>query len=62
MTLSWIYSVSLAVKEMRVLYTLQAVGLSGAVLWLGWLLSCLWLFLLSTIALMMVLRHGDFLP
>ncbi|KAM8765599.1 phospholipid-transporting ATPase ABCA7 [Rhynchonycteris naso] len=68
LTLAWIYSVSLTVKavvrekETRLRYTMRAMGLSGTVLWLGWFLSCLWPFLLSTTLLVMVLKLGDILP
>ncbi|XP_028015270.2 phospholipid-transporting ATPase ABCA7 [Eptesicus fuscus] len=68
LTLAWIYSVSLTVKalvrekETRLRYTMHAMGLSGAVLWLGWFLSCLGPFLLSTALLVMVLKLGDILP
>lgn len=64
LTLAWIYSVSLTVKalvrekETRLRYTMHAMGLSGAVLWLGWFLSCLGPFLLSTALLVMVLKVG----
>ncbi|XP_036095824.1 phospholipid-transporting ATPase ABCA7 isoform X1 [Molossus molossus] len=68
LTLAWIYSVSLTVKalvrekETRLRYTMRAMGLSGTVLWLGWFLSCLGPFLLSTALLVMVLKLGDILP
>ncbi|XP_070271735.1 phospholipid-transporting ATPase ABCA7 isoform X4 [Myotis yumanensis] len=68
LTLAWIYSVSLTVKalvrekETRLRYTMHAMGLSRAVLWLGWFLSCLGPFLLSTALLVMVLKLGDILP
>lgn len=64
LTLAWIYSVSLTVKalvrekETRLRYTMHAMGLSRAVLWLGWFLSCLGPFLLSTALLVMVLKVG----
>lgn len=64
LTLAWIYSVSLTVKalvrekETRLRYTMHAMGLSGAVLWLGWFLSCLGPFLLSTALLVVVLKVG----
>ena len=47
LTMTWIYSVALTVKavvrekETRLRCTMHAMGLSGAVLWLGWFLSCL---------------------
>ncbi|XP_023599057.1 LOW QUALITY PROTEIN: ATP-binding cassette sub-family A member 7 [Myotis lucifugus] len=68
LTLAWIYSVSLTVKalvrekETRLRYTMHAMGLGRAVLWLGWFLSCLGPFLLSTALLVMVLKLGDILP
>ncbi|XP_070128404.1 phospholipid-transporting ATPase ABCA7 isoform X1 [Equus caballus] len=68
LTLAWIYSVALTVKavvrekETRLRYTMRAMGLSGAVLWLGWFLSCLGPFLLSTALLLLVLKLGDILP
>ncbi|XP_029772205.1 phospholipid-transporting ATPase ABCA7 [Suricata suricatta] len=68
LTLAWIYSVALTVKavvrekETRLRYTMQAMGLSRTVLWLGWLLSCLAPFLLSTALLVLVLKLGDILP
>lgn len=64
LTLAWIYSVALTVKavvrekETRLRYTMRAMGLSGAVLWLGWFLSCLGPFLLSTALLVLVLKVG----
>ncbi|XP_048197750.1 phospholipid-transporting ATPase ABCA7 isoform X2 [Perognathus longimembris pacificus] len=68
LTLSWIYSVALTVKavvrekETRLRDTMRAMGLSRAVLWLGWFLSCLGPFLLSAALLVMVLKLGDVLP
>nr|KAF6346092.1 ATP binding cassette subfamily A member 7 [Pipistrellus kuhlii] len=68
LTLAWIYSVSLTVKalvrekETRLRYTMRAMGLSGAALWLGWFLSCLCSFLLNTALLVVVLKLGDILP
>lgn len=68
LTLAWIYSVALTVKavvrekETRLRYTMRAMGLSGAVLWLGWFLSSLGPFLLSTALLVLVLKLGDILP
>ncbi|XP_042553053.1 phospholipid-transporting ATPase ABCA7 [Dipodomys spectabilis] len=68
LTLSWIYSVALTVKavvrekETRLRDTMRAMGLSRAVLWLGWFLSCLGPFLLSAALLVMVLKLGDILP
>ncbi|XP_012585142.1 PREDICTED: ATP-binding cassette sub-family A member 7 isoform X2 [Condylura cristata] len=68
LTLAWIYSVALTVKavvrekETRLREMMRAVGLSRAVLWLGWLLSCLAPFLLSTVLLVLVLKLGDILP
>lgn len=62
--LAWIYSVALTVKavvrekETRLCCTMCAMGLSGAVLWLGWFLSCLGPFLLSTALLVLVLKVG----
>lgn len=64
LTLAWIYSVALTVKavvrekETRLRYTMRAMGLSGAVLWLGWFLSCLGPFLFSTALLVLVLKVG----
>lgn len=64
LTLAWIYSVSLTVKalvrekETRLRYTMRTMGLSGTVLWLGWFLSCLGPFLLSTALLVTVLKVG----
>lgn len=64
LTLAWIYSVSLTVKalvrekETRLRYTMRAMGLSGAALWLGWFLSCLCSFLLNTALLVVVLKVG----
>lgn len=64
LTLAWIYSVALTVKavvhekETRLRYTMRAMGLSGAVLWLGWFLSCFGPFLLSTALLVLVLKVG----
>lgn len=57
LTLAWIYSVALTVKAVvREKETqLRYMGLSGAVLWLGWFLSCLGPFLLSTVLLVLVL-------
>lgn len=66
--LAWIYSVALTVKavvrekETRLCCTIRAMGLSGAVLWLGWFLSCLGPFLLSTALLMLVLKVGALRP
>ncbi|XP_022381242.1 ATP-binding cassette sub-family A member 7 isoform X2 [Enhydra lutris kenyoni] len=68
LTLAWIYSVALTVKavvrekETRLRSTMQAMGLGRAVLWLGWFLSCLAPFLLSTALLVLVLKLGDILP
>ncbi|XP_073910595.1 phospholipid-transporting ATPase ABCA7 isoform X3 [Castor canadensis] len=68
LTLSWIYSVALTVKavvrekETRLRDTMRAMGLSRAVLWLGWFLSCLGPFLLSAALLVLVLKLGDILP
>ncbi|XP_069396601.1 phospholipid-transporting ATPase ABCA7 [Delphinus delphis] len=62
--LAWIYSVALTAKavvrekETRLCCTMCAMGLSGAVLWLGWFLSCLGPFLLSTALLVLVLKVG----
>ncbi|XP_060151543.1 phospholipid-transporting ATPase ABCA7 [Globicephala melas] len=66
--LAWIYSVALTVKavvrekETRLCCTMCAMGLSGAVLWLGWFLSCLGPFLLSTALLVLVLKVGAHRP
>ncbi|XP_032989948.1 phospholipid-transporting ATPase ABCA7 isoform X5 [Rhinolophus ferrumequinum] len=68
LTLAWIYSVALTVKavvrekETQLRYMMRTMGLSGAVLWLGWFLSCLGPFLLSTVLLVLVLKLGDILP
>ncbi|XP_027825964.2 phospholipid-transporting ATPase ABCA7 isoform X8 [Ovis aries] len=68
LTLAWIYSVALTVKavvrekEIRLRYTMRAMGLSATALWLGWFLSCLGPFLLSTALLVLVLKFGDILP
>ncbi|XP_055285242.1 phospholipid-transporting ATPase ABCA7 isoform X5 [Moschus berezovskii] len=68
LTLAWIYSVALTVKavvrekETRLRYTMRAMGLSASALWLGWFLSCLGPFLLSTALLVLVLKLGDILP
>ncbi|XP_034513255.1 phospholipid-transporting ATPase ABCA7 [Ailuropoda melanoleuca] len=68
LTLAWIYSVARTVKavvrekETRLRGTMQAMGLGGAVLWLGWFLSCLAPFLLSAALLVLVLKLGDILP
>ncbi|XP_061279370.1 phospholipid-transporting ATPase ABCA7 isoform X3 [Bos javanicus] len=62
LTLAWIYSVALTVKavvrekETRLRYTMRAMGLSATALWLGWFLSCLGPFLLSTALLVLVLK------
>ncbi|XP_055285246.1 phospholipid-transporting ATPase ABCA7 isoform X8 [Moschus berezovskii] len=62
LTLAWIYSVALTVKavvrekETRLRYTMRAMGLSASALWLGWFLSCLGPFLLSTALLVLVLK------
>ncbi|XP_057564820.1 phospholipid-transporting ATPase ABCA7 isoform X4 [Hippopotamus amphibius kiboko] len=64
LTLAWIYSVALTVKavvrekETRLRSTMRAMGLSGAVLWLGWFLSCLGPFLLSAALLVLLLKVG----
>uniref|UniRef100_A0A8C0YTU6 ABC transporter domain-containing protein n=1 Tax=Canis lupus familiaris TaxID=9615 RepID=A0A8C0YTU6_CANLF len=68
LTLAWIYSVALAVKavvrekETRLRATMRAMGLGAAVLWLGWFLSSLGPFLLSSALLVLVLKLGDILP
>ncbi|XP_048667737.1 phospholipid-transporting ATPase ABCA7 isoform X2 [Marmota marmota marmota] len=68
LTLAWIYSVALTVKavvrekETRLRDTMRAMGLSRAVLWLGWFLSCLGPFLFSAALLLLVLKVGDILP
>ncbi|XP_076977505.1 phospholipid-transporting ATPase ABCA7 [Tamandua tetradactyla] len=68
LTLAWIYSVALTVKavvrekETRLRDTMRAMGLGRAVLWLGWVLSCLGPFLLSAALLVLVLKLGDILP
>ncbi|CAO2641511.1 ATP-binding cassette sub-family A member 7 [Lemmus lemmus] len=68
LTLAWIYSVALTVKavvrekETRLRETMRAMGLSRAVLWLGWFLSCLGPFLVSAALLVLVLKLGDILP
>ncbi|XP_036026831.1 LOW QUALITY PROTEIN: phospholipid-transporting ATPase ABCA7 [Onychomys torridus] len=68
LTLAWIYSVALTVKavvrekETRLRETMRAMGLSRAVLWLGWFLSCLGPFLVSTALLVVVLKLGNILP
>ncbi|XP_008586239.1 PREDICTED: LOW QUALITY PROTEIN: ATP-binding cassette sub-family A member 7 [Galeopterus variegatus] len=68
LTLAWIYSVALTVKavvrekETRLRDTMRAMGLSRAVLWLGWFLSCLGPLLLSAALLVLVLKLGDILP
>lgn len=49
-------------KETRLRYTMRAMGLSGAVLWLGWFLSSLGPFLLSTALLVLVLKVGALQP
>lgn len=62
LTLAWIYSVALTVKavvrekETRLRDTMRAMGLSRAVLWLGWFLSCLVPFVLSATLLVLVLK------
>ncbi|XP_065774517.1 phospholipid-transporting ATPase ABCA7 isoform X5 [Muntiacus reevesi] len=62
LTLAWIYSVALTVKavvrekETRLRYTMRAMGLSATALWMGWFLSCLGPFLLSTALLVLVLK------
>lgn len=62
LTLAWIYSVALTVKavvrekETRLRDTMRAMGLSRAVLWLGWFLSCLGPFLFSAALLLLVLK------
>ncbi|GAB1295321.1 ATP-binding cassette sub-family A member 7 [Apodemus speciosus] len=62
LTLAWIYSVALTVKavvrekETRLRETMRAMGLSRAVLWLGWSLSCLGPFLVSSALLVLVLK------
>lgn len=62
LTLAWIYSVALTVKavvrekETRLRETMRAMGLSRAVLWLGWFLSCLGPFLVSAALLVLVLK------
>lgn len=64
LTLAWIYSVALTVKavvrekETRLRDTMRAMGLSRAVLWLGWFLSCLGPFLFSAALLVLVLKVG----
>ncbi|KAM9103951.1 LOW QUALITY PROTEIN: phospholipid-transporting ATPase ABCA7 [Megaptera novaeangliae] len=66
LTMAWIYSVALTVKalvrekETRLRCTMRSMGLSGAVLWLGWFLSCLGPF--SAALLVLVLKLGDILP
>ena len=68
LTLAWIYSVALTVKavvrekETRLRYTMRAMGLSATALWLGWFLSCLGPFLLSTALLVLVLKVRAPLP
>ncbi|KFO28911.1 ATP-binding cassette sub-family A member 7 [Fukomys damarensis] len=68
LTLAWIYSVALTVKavvrekETRLRDTMRSMGLSSAVLWLGWFLSCLAPFVLSAALLVLVLKLGDILP
>ncbi|XP_021497533.1 phospholipid-transporting ATPase ABCA7 isoform X1 [Meriones unguiculatus] len=68
LTLAWIYSVALTVKavvrekETWLRETMRAMGLSRAVLWLGWFLSCLGPFLVSAALLVLVLKLGDILP
>ncbi|XP_017450204.1 ATP-binding cassette sub-family A member 7 isoform X3 [Rattus norvegicus] len=68
LTLAWIYSVALTVKavvrekETRLRETMRAMGLSRAVLWLGWFLSCLGPFLVSAALLVLVLKLGNILP
>ncbi|XP_052020849.1 phospholipid-transporting ATPase ABCA7 isoform X3 [Apodemus sylvaticus] len=68
LTLAWIYSVALTVKavvrekETRLRETMRAMGLSRAVLWLGWSLSCLGPFLVSSALLVLVLKLGNILP
>ncbi|XP_053437443.1 phospholipid-transporting ATPase ABCA7 [Nycticebus coucang] len=68
LTLAWIYSVALTVKavvrekETRLRDTMRSMGLSRAVLWLSWFLSCLWPFLLSAALLVLVVKLGDILP
>ncbi|XP_023589109.1 phospholipid-transporting ATPase ABCA7 [Trichechus manatus latirostris] len=68
LTLAWIYSVALTVKavvrekETRLRDTMRAMGLGRAVHWLGWFVSCLGPFLLSTALLVLVLKLGDILP
>lgn len=65
LTLAWIYSVALTVKavvrekETRLRETMRAMGLSRAVLWLGWFLSCLGPFLVSAALLVLVLKVRD---
>lgn len=64
LTLAWIYSVAMTVKavvrekEKRLRDTMRAMGLSRGVLWLGWFLSCLVPFLISTALLVLVLKVG----
>ncbi|XP_060037438.1 phospholipid-transporting ATPase ABCA7 isoform X2 [Erinaceus europaeus] len=67
LTLAWIYAVAHTVKavvrekETRLRDTMRAMGLSRAVLWLGWFLSCLAPFLVSSALLVLVLKLGDIL-
>lgn len=64
LTLAWIYSVAMTVKavvrekEKRLRDTMRAMGLSRGVLWLGWFLSCVVPFLISTALLVLVLKVG----
>uniref|UniRef100_H0XFP8 ATP binding cassette subfamily A member 7 n=1 Tax=Otolemur garnettii TaxID=30611 RepID=H0XFP8_OTOGA len=68
LTLAWTYSVALTVKavvrekETRLRDTMRSMGLSRAVLWLSWFLSCLWPFLVSAALLVLVVKLGDILP
>lgn len=64
LTLAWIYSVAMTVKavvrekEKRLRDTMRAMGLSRGVLWLGWFLSSVVPFLISTALLVLVLKVG----
>ena len=61
MVLAWIYSVSMNVKnivyekETRLKEVMKAMGLSNAVHWVAWTISCFTMMFISTILLLIIL-------
>ncbi|XP_069042006.1 phospholipid-transporting ATPase ABCA1 isoform X2 [Lepisosteus oculatus] len=68
MTLAWIYSVAMIIKdvvhekEARLKETMRIMGLSSSTLWFSWFISSFIPFLISAALLILILKLGDILP